>query len=397
MVKEKKRVLLHDRTGVPFTVQLGRELAYRGYEVLYSYAAFFQSPKGSVTRKDSDVPSFHIKAMQLSKPFQKYSLIKRRFQEIEYANLLVQQIRDFDPDVAILCGSHPDALSVVYKKCKSLRRVFWVQDIYGIAIKRILNNRFPVVGNWIGNYYMRLEKRLLNQSDQVILISADFVDLMNAWGIDSAKTHVIHNWTPIEEVPVRPKHNEWAVQNQLIDKFCILYAGTLGLKHNPEILLRLAMHFNTDDSVRIVVISEGLGADWLRKKKEELSVDNLILLDFQPFDSMPDVLGTADILVAILEPEAGVYSAPSKVLTYLCAQRAILLAVPPANLSARIVIENHAGIVVDPTEIETFVNAATKLKTDAALRQSLAQNARKYAEINFDIVAVCDRFEKIIW
>lgn len=388
--------MLHDRTGVPFTVQLGRELARRNYDILYSYGAFFQSPKGNLVRQETDPSNFQIEAMQLNKPFQKYSFIKRRFQEIEYAHLLVQQIEKFDPDMTILCGSHPDALSVVYKKCKSRRMVFWVQDIYGVAIKRILSNRFPIVGDWIGNYYMRLEKQLLHQSDHIILISADFMDLMNNWGIDPSKIDVIHNWTPIEELPVRPKYNAWSVHHQLTDKFCILYAGTLGLKHNPEILLRLALHFKLDDQVRIVVISEGLGADWLRKKKEELSVENLLLLDFQLFKNMPDVLGTADVLLAILEPDAGIYSAPSKVLTYLCAERAILLAIPPENLSARIVSENDAGLVVHPTEIETFVAAAQKLRMDTALRQKVAQNAREYAENNFDIVTICDRFEKII-
>ena len=396
--KVAKRILLHDRTGVPFTVQLGRILAQRGHEVLYSYGAFFQSPKGSIERKAADVSNFHIEAMQLRQPFQKYSFFKRRFQEIEYAHDLVAQIKAYQPAVLILAGSHPDALAVVYKECRPLnvKIVFWVQDIYSIAIQRILNQKAPIIGSLIGKYYIWQEKRLLRQSDEVILITEDFVDLMNKWGISSQKQHVVHNWTPVEEVPVRPKDNAWAQKYELVDKFCILYAGTLGLKHNPELLLQLARHFQENRKVQIVVISEGLGVNWLREKKQQYSLQNLTLLDFQPFEQMPDVLGAADVLVAILEPDAGIYSAPSKVLTYLCAKRALLLAVPPENLSARIVSENEAGLVVPPSNVDAFVEAAGKFLSDSALRKSCGINARKYAEENFDIEMIGDRFEEII-
>jgi glycosyltransferase involved in cell wall biosynthesis len=395
----ENRILLHDRTGVPFTVQLGRELAQRGHNVLYSYGAFFQSPKGNLTRQETDPPNFEIEAMKLSEPFQKYSFVKRRFQEIEYARDLVAQIKRYAPDVLILAGSHPDALVIVYKECRDLEMkiVFWVQDIYSIAIKRILKKRLPIIGHLIGNYYVWREKQLLRQSDEVILITEDFTALMEEWGVDARKQHVIRNWTPLEDLPVRPKKNVWAQQHDLTDKICFLYAGTLGLKHNPNLLLQLALHFQGESNVRVVVISEGLGADWLKEKKQVLELSNLKLLDFQPFQQMPNVLGAADVLVAVLEPDAGVYSAPSKVLTYLCAKRPLLLAVPPENLSARIVSENNAGLVVSPLEEESFVTAAKKLASDAALRQKYANNARKYAEENFDIQVIADQFEEVVF
>jgi glycosyltransferase involved in cell wall biosynthesis len=395
----EKRILLHDRTGVPFTVQLGRELARRGYDVLYSYGAFFQSPKGNLVRQDTDPHNFQIEAMQLSKPFQKYSFVKRRFQEIEYAYDLVAQIKQYMPDVLILAGSHPDALAVVYKACRNfdlMKIVFWVQDIYGIAIKRILKKRVPIVGDLIGNYYIWQEKQLLRQSDEIILITEDFIGLMDKWGIDAKKRHIVRNWTPLEELPVRPKENNWARQYGLDDKFCFLYAGTLGLKHNPELLLRLAIHFQDNPLVRVVVVSEGLGADWLREKKQGHHLSNLELLDFQPFEQMPDVLGSADVLVAILEPDAGIYSAPSKVLTYLCAERALLVAIPPENLSAHIVSQHFAGLVVPPQQTLAFLEAADRLLADADLRQSCARNGRAYAENTFNITHIGDVFERII-
>jgi glycosyltransferase involved in cell wall biosynthesis len=248
----------------------------------------------------------------------------------------------------------------------------------------------------IGNYYIYTERKLLHESDVVVLITEDFKPLMRQWRVDENKQHVIPNWATLADLPVRPKQNPWAYAYQLADKFCILYSGTLGMKHNPDLLLQLAINFKEDERIRIVVISEGLGVDWLARKKTELALDNLILLGFQPFSQLPDVLGSADILTAILEPEAGVYSVPSKVLTYLCAQRPLLLAVPPENLSAQIVGQNQAGVVVSPENVAGFVKAAENLIGDSVLRKKSADNARKYAETHFDITTIGDRFEQII-
>lgn len=397
VLSKKPKILLHDRTGVPFTIQLARELAQRNFDVLYSYGAFFQSPKGNLALTETDPKNLQIVAMRLQKPFQKYSFVKRRFQEIQYAKDLVNQIKAYSPDVLILAGSHPDALAVVYKECQkfNIKIVFWLQDLYGIAIKRILSKRIPIIGKIIGNYYIWQEKRLLHKSDQIVLITEDFIPLMDQWGLPAQKLHVVHNWTPLEELPVRSKQNEWSIQQGLADKFCFLYAGTLGLKHNPELLLNLALHFQHKPDVQIVVISEGLGADWLAEQKKIHNLNNLRLLDFQPFEEMPNVLGTADVLVAILEPDAGVYSAPSKVLTYLCAQRPLLLSIPPENLSAKIVSENKAGLVVPPLDETSFLSSADNLASNASLRSILGINARNYAEETFNIEAICDRFEKI--
>ena len=73
------------------------------------------------------------------------------------------------------------------------------------------------------------------------------------------------------------------------------------------------------------------------------------------------MLASADVLVSVLEAEAGHFSVPSKVQSYLCAERAILLAAPHANLAAAIVARENAGLVVEPDDIEGFLEAAKAL------------------------------------
>ena len=120
------------------------------------------------------------------------------------------------------------------------------------------------------------------------------------------------------------------------------------------------------------------------------------MLPFQPYVALPDVMASADVLVALLEPAAGVFSVPSKVLSYMCAGRALLLAVPADNLAAKIVRRSESGVVIDPVDRDAFLQAAEQLRTEPEMRAAMAANAIKYAMRTFDIGAVGDRFEAVL-
>jgi colanic acid biosynthesis glycosyl transferase WcaI len=98
-----------------------------------------------------------------------------------------------------------------------------------------------------------------------------------------------------------------------------------------------------------------------------------------------------------LEEDAGIFSVPSKVLTYHCAGRALLLSVPADNLAARIVKDNQTGLVIPPRDEAGFMAAAETLLNDAKMRNFFAAQARAYAEQTFDIEKITDNFEKIIF
>src|SRR5690606_7415982 len=90
-------------------------------------------------------------------------------------------------------------------------------------------------------------------------------------------------------------------------------------------------------------------------------------------------------LLAVLETDAGTFSVPSKVLSYLCAGRPLLTAMPATNLAARLVTSIPAGISVSPDEPARFVSYARQLRSDAKNRLAFATAARRYAETNFQI------------
>jgi glycosyltransferase involved in cell wall biosynthesis len=170
----------------------------------------------------------------------------------------------------------------------------------------------------------------------------------------------------------------------------------LGLKHEPAVLVALAERFRADSEVQIVVVSEGRGVDWLVAEVRARGLNNVTVLPYQPYDRLPEVLATADVLVALLRQEAGGFSVPSKILSYLCAGRTILASVPRGNLAARTIERAGAGLLVEPGDVDGFLAAAEKLLGDERLRAVHAEQARSYAEVAFDIEAIAARFEKVV-
>jgi colanic acid biosynthesis glycosyl transferase WcaI len=392
------RILVHDYVGHPFQVQLSRALASRGHDVLHLYNGSFQTPHGELDRKPDDPAGFDVRAIALSETIPKMNFFRRFHLEREYADKLVAASTSFRPDVVISANTPSIAQHRLARGCRrqGVRLVSWIQDVYGVAAYRLLSRKLPGVGHAVGQYFIALDKRSARASDAIVAITDDFRGILSTWRVDPARVHVIHNWAPLEGLPVRPRENEWSRAQGLGDGLRFIYSGTLAMKHNPGLLLELARLLDTDLLGQLIVISEGSGVKWLAEQAAAAKLRSLKCLAFQPFEAMPDVLGSADVLVAILEGDAGVFSVPSKVLSYLCAGRPLLLAVPSENLAAKIVVECGAGLVVEPTDVAGFCAAARKLIESPPLRQQFGAAARQYAEANFDIGRITDRFEAIL-
>lgn len=392
------RIIVHDYVGHPFEVQLSRELARRGHEVLHLYCGSMLTPRGDLKRGPHDPAGFQIHSIDLGETIPKTSFFRRFQLESIYGHKLVAECDRFRPDVVLSANtpSIPEMRLAKWCARNRVRLVTWIQDIYGLAAYRLLRKKIPLIGAAVGRYFIWLDKRCAKRSDAIVVISDDFRAVFRRWGIPPEPIHVIENWAPLHDLPPRPRDNNWSRQQKLSERLRLIYAGTLAMKHNPALLLALARMLDETSAGELIVVSEGPGVEWLQGHATEQGIRSLRCLGFQPFESLPDVFGSADVLVAILEPDAGVFSVPSKVLSYLCAGRPLLLAVPKENLAAKIVLSSGAGLVVEPNDITGFCEAAKKLIASPEMRNACAQSARTYAETHFDIEKIGDRFEVIL-
>lgn len=388
-------MVVHDFSGHPFQVQLARQLATRGIRSTHLFCPSFLTPKGNVDDASDDVP-FQSIGVALRKPFAKYSGPQRFLQELEYGWRLSREMRRLDPDVVVSANTPLLAALVFQVAMKAQRRpvVFWQQDVYSEAMGLHLAERFGFVGRLAGRFFLAVETWLVRSSQRVVVISDAFLDTLRTWKVDPDVVDVIENWAPLDELPVRQRPNQWSERHGVRDGDVVfLYAGTLGLKHEPSLLRDVAVAFADRDDVRVIVASEGVGAQVLA---DDPAADLMELLPFQPYEDLPDMLATADVLMVLLEAEAGGFSVPSKVLTYHCAGRATLGSMPAENLASMNIVRTGSGVVVPAGDANGFVAAAVELADDPERRAEMGRAARDYAERVFDIDAITDRFEVIL-
>jgi len=393
----RRRIVVHDYAGHPFQVELSRELAARGHDVLHLYCASVTTGQGDLRVHDDDPESLAIEPIALGTTFERYNPTKRLRQEVAYGRTAARRVLAFQPDVVLSSNTPLLAQRTLMQRSRraGVRTVFWHQDVLGLGIKRVVTRRSALAGRVVGGAFVTLERSILRRSDAIVAISDDFVPVLTDWGVERDRVHVIENWAPIDELPQLPRDNAWAVEHDLARRTVVLYSGTLGLKHNPALLLELARRHEADGVV-VVVVSEGLGATFLRDAARREGVANLRVLPFQPYERLPEVLASADVLVAILEPDAGVFSVPSKILSYMCAGRAILAALPSSNLAARVLEQAACAVVVEPHDVDGFVGGATRLLADRSVRDVFGRAARHAAERAFDIAAITDKFEAVL-
>ncbi len=395
------RIVVHDYAGHAFPTSLSRALAARGHDVVHAFASSLQTPRGDLARKPGDSPTLEFREIQMNPDYvrYKYSFRRRRNMEVCYGKEVAKFITAWKPD-AVLSGNTPTETQEPITRAAIAdggRFYYWVQDFYSLAVDKILRRKIPIAGAWVGAWYRHLDRKQFGRSSRIIAITEDFTPILSSeFGVDPSQVEVVPNWALIEEIPSLPKDNAWSRRHVLHDKFVYLYSGTIGMKHNPAMLLELARRYSSDPKVRVVIVSEGIGADWLRKEAAAANLANLLILPYQPFCDLPEVLASGDVLVGILEEEAGTFSVPSKTLSYLCAGRPLLLAMPLDNLAARITRDHNAGLTVAPGDLDGFLAAAARLHDSESLRSELATNARAYAEDTFPIDKTAAIFDRIL-
>lgn len=397
------RIHVHDWSGHPFQAQLSRELARQGMIVEHSYSSEYVSGKGRLELEPDDPETLSFAAITAAHPFDKYSPVGRLRYELSYAKAWINQIKSTRPDVVVVCNS---SLFMIERFRRWARRtrtpwVLWHQDFYSLAFAAELRQKLPGpigrLGGWTAS---RLERQSTRAATRVVAIGKEFESYYEQeWKLRRSGVSVIPNWAPLGEITPRPLDNPWSAE-WITERgdITLLYAGTLGRKHNPGLLVDLVKTVRAlGVDARLLVASEGDGAVVIRASAGDFPPGAIRVIPFQPADQFPDMLGAGDVLVAILEPGASKFSIPSKVLSYLAAGRP-LLGLMPADNPAADDIAAAGGLVAPPTP-EGVARAAdwiVSISGDATTRAELGVRARQLAEERFNITRISAQFAEII-
>lgn len=396
-------IAVHDFSGHPFQADLARRLAARGHRVLHLSAAEYVSGKGRLQREPGDPETLSFDQINLGRPFNKYSAADRIRWEREYGRATRERLADWR---GVVINSNVPLLAMSAFVRDARRRqlpwIFWHQDVYSAAMSDEASRRLPgPLAKPVAAGFDRLEAWCARNAGHTIAIGEAFTAVYDRWHVDPAKVSVIPNWAPLEDTIPGERDNR---QSKVIwngsqeSDVRVLYAGTLGRKHNPMLLVDLVVAAREAGVPAVLsVVSEGEAADELRALAAQRPDIPVAVHPFQPVELLSDTLGSADVLVGLLEPEATMFSIPSKVLTYMAAGRPLIGLMPTDNPAAAD-IAACGGYVDEPTP-DGARRAARWLvdhADDPAQRAQIGKRTRAVAEEKFNPDRIVDAFEAVI-
>lgn len=382
------KIVIHDYAGHPFQLELSKRLA-KEFKIYHLFYANDYGPKG-----DFEIIHQNLICEGVGKKilYNKKNFFFRFFKDLQYGYQLGKKIDEIKPDI-VLSGNCPTfAQEIIFRKSIKNKSIFilWVQDFYSIAVKKILQKKFFFIYYPISFVFNYFEKKQFKLSNHIIVISDHFINQIKNWKIRLNKISVIKNWGNLKKINFEKKNLEFLNTHKLdTKKFHLVYTGTLALKHNPNLITKLAIN---NPEIEILVFGVGSGIEALKK------IDipqNIKIYPLQPFDKLNCILNTADAFLAMINEDAGEFSVPSKVLNYLCAGRPILLSAPKNNLASRIIDQNYAGKSFNPNDFDGLNKFLSEIYLNKNKRLEMSKNARNFAEKNFNIDDIALKFKKI--
>jgi colanic acid biosynthesis glycosyl transferase WcaI len=281
-----------------------------------------------------------------------------------------------------------------------------VMDVYpDVAMQNGLTRVSGIAGSvltWVSRF-------ALNHADRVIVIGRCMRDHLQESGVSRSDIPIIANWANEQVIfPVPNEKNLLRRELRLGDDFIVLYSGNMGVSHLFTDILEVARRLHGEKGLRFVFIGDGVRRKEILKAKDEHSLDNIILLPYQPVEKLSMSISLGDIHFVSLRNGFEGLVVPSKAYGALAAGRPIVYQGNEKGEIARMIIDEGIGAVVpigNPDTLEEVIlgyyNQPTLGKSQgekayelSRKRYSRERGVKRYAEIIESILAENGMLEK---
>lgn len=258
-------------------------------------------------------------------------------------------------------------------------RARWVhvyQDFFPDNLKVLNGNQNEIFFSFLDQVF----SFPLKKSDRMLVVGEDMRKRLVRKGFPSARITRTHNWADLEFIRPLSKKNSFIEKYQLEGKFVVLYAGNFGRIYNFDDLLSAAEMLKGYQKIIFVMVGKGALRETILHQTRSRGLANVLIVPFEPRSRLPEVLASADVSVVLLRKGMAGLSVPSKIYSLLASGRPILACVEEESDIARMVRESNSGFAVPPGDPKELAGAVRRLFENPDLRNTLGQNARRYAE-----------------
>lgn len=272
------------------------------------------------------------------------------------------------------------AIAALVKKVRHIPFIYNLQDIFPDSMA---GTGLAKKGGLLWKIGRVVENFTYKNADKIIVISEDFKKNIMAKGVPEDKIVVVYNWVDEQAVVDVPRE-----ENKLFDKygldrskFYITYNGNIGLTQNMDMLLEVAHSLKSNKDIRFVLVGNGAYLEKVQQIIKDRSINNVMLLPFQPYEDISHVFSLGDVSLVISKPGVGENSVPSKTWSIMSASRPVLANFDENELKS-IITDNNCGIFTKAGDRNSFKDAILKLYKDRKLCRTMGKNGRQFVMAN---------------
>ena len=223
-------------------------------------------------------------------------------------------------------------------RLRGAKFVYFPQDIY----PEIASATGMMRSGWLEKILRKVDAWVLTNSDTVVTISGDMLDVIRERGGNPPSLSVIRSFSPVEQPRPEPEQKPEGPLR-------FVFAGNIGRFQNLDALLDA---FATIDPKRAVLelLGDGREKARLQRRVLEENIETVRFHDFLPVEEAFDFTAACQIGVVSLTPNIYRYAFPAKFYTYIGAGLPMLVLVERESELAKIVLERDIGAVVGRNE-----------------------------------------------
>ena len=304
-------------------------------------------------------------------------------------------LKGWRPDVILstspsLPACIPVALLKLIYGCPT---VLSLQDILPEAAVRtgLISNRAAI------RVFEVLEKFAYASATRIAVITDSFSKNLVEKGVPVNKIKRISNWVDINFIRPLSKHdNRFRQKHGLQDKFIVLYSGNIARTQGVRAIVHAAAALGHIPDIEFVIVGEEGKLGDLRNLRNELGVDNVTLLPFEPRAELPTMLAAADISLIMQKASVVGFNMPSKTMVLMASGRPIVASVPDGGSAAQAVRDSGGGLVVEPEKPKALADAIEELYGDTARLEQLGKRGRAYAIANYSFEQSLESYEALL-
>ncbi len=303
------------------------------------------------------------------------SAVKRGLYELTFfANgIAARGLPDADCAIGVTPSLSGALLAASWAKRRNRPYGLIVQDLMGLAAAQ---SGTPG-GNRVADLTAKLESVAVRNATAIGVIADGFRPHLHTMGADRGRIHRIRNWTHIQ--PSNLEKSAARAQLGLPQHaFIALHAGNMGLKQGLENVVAAAKHAaQHPDPIHFVFLGDGNQRHVLEHLATGLP--NVRFIPPLPDADFPSALAAADALLVAQRPTITDMCLPSKLTSYLAANRPVVAAVAPDSETARELTAAQCGLVVPYGDPLLLLDAFESLRRSPQLASDLATRGAPFA------------------